>query len=200
VMASVQRTVCRGHLPNGEVAECEFYRVCGYQKQLKRKNVGLWFVAHEMIFGSMPSALGKVVLLIVDESFWADGLVGASGNRPGLDLEDFEEGCSIPGAPLQSERQAQKSLDYDPSPDVRDDVPWSSERVDKTVSAAPAKLGHRVAHGSEVNRTRHAVEGLRRKEESRSTRGSYRQSLRERVCAGRRQTRIDDVEVRRNRR
>jgi len=43
--------------------------------------------------------------------------------------------------PLEGEGQAQKSFDFEPSPDVRDAVPWSAERVAKTVSAARGRLG-----------------------------------------------------------
>ncbi|HEY3592732.1 MAG TPA: hypothetical protein VGL13_02620, partial [Polyangiaceae bacterium] len=43
--------------------------------------------------------------------------------------------------------QAQKSFDFDPSPDIRDAVPWSPERVSKTVSGARAKLGQ-CSHGA----------------------------------------------------
>ena len=49
--------------------------------------------------------------------------------------------------PLEGEGQAQKSFDFDPSPDVRDAVPWGPDRVAKAVSGARGKLGQ-CAHGA----------------------------------------------------
>jgi hypothetical protein len=43
--------------------------------------------------------------------------------------------------PLEGEGQAQKAFDFDPSPDVRDAVPWGSDRIVKALSGARAKLG-----------------------------------------------------------
>jgi hypothetical protein len=42
--------------------------------------------------------------------------------------------------PLEGEGQAQKSFEFDPSPDIRQAVVWSSERVDKPLAGARAKL------------------------------------------------------------
>jgi hypothetical protein len=49
--------------------------------------------------------------------------------------------------PLEGEGQAQKAFDFDPSPDVRDAVPWGPDRVAKTVSGARGKLGQ-CTHGA----------------------------------------------------
>jgi hypothetical protein len=49
--------------------------------------------------------------------------------------------------PLEGEGQAQKSFDFDPSPDVRDAVPWGADRVAKTLSGARAKFGQ-CTHGA----------------------------------------------------
>jgi hypothetical protein len=43
--------------------------------------------------------------------------------------------------PLEGEGQAQKAFDFDPSPDVRDAVPWGTDRVAKTLASARVKLG-----------------------------------------------------------
>ena len=49
--------------------------------------------------------------------------------------------------PLEGEGQAQKTFDFDPSPDVRDAVPWAPDRVAKTLSSARGKLGQ-CAHSA----------------------------------------------------
>jgi hypothetical protein len=43
--------------------------------------------------------------------------------------------------PLEGEGQAQKAFDFDPSPDVRDAVPWGTDRVAKTLASARPKFG-----------------------------------------------------------
>lgn len=43
--------------------------------------------------------------------------------------------------PLEGEGQAQKAFDFDPSPDVRDAIPWATDRVAKALTTARAKLG-----------------------------------------------------------
>ena len=42
--------------------------------------------------------------------------------------------------PQEGEGQAQKAFDFDPSPDVRDAVPWSADRVAKSLASARGKL------------------------------------------------------------
>ena len=44
--------------------------------------------------------------------------------------------------PVEGEGQAQKAFDFDPSPEVRDAVPWGADRVVKSLTSARAKLGH----------------------------------------------------------
>jgi hypothetical protein len=43
--------------------------------------------------------------------------------------------------PVEGEGQAQKSFDFDPSPDVREAVRWSPDRISHAISGARAKLG-----------------------------------------------------------
>jgi len=43
--------------------------------------------------------------------------------------------------PLEGEGQAQKAFDFDPSPDVRDAVPWGADRIARTLASARPKLG-----------------------------------------------------------
>jgi hypothetical protein len=49
--------------------------------------------------------------------------------------------------PLEGEGQAQKAFDFDPSPDVRDAVPWGADRINKALVAARPKLGQ-CTHGA----------------------------------------------------
>jgi hypothetical protein len=44
--------------------------------------------------------------------------------------------------PAEGEGQAQKAFDFDPSPDVRDAVPWGADRIAKSLKSAHAKLSH----------------------------------------------------------
>jgi hypothetical protein len=43
--------------------------------------------------------------------------------------------------PQEGEGQAQRALDFDPSPDVRDAVPWGADRISKSIASVRAKLG-----------------------------------------------------------
>jgi len=43
--------------------------------------------------------------------------------------------------PAEGEGQAQKAFDFDPSPDVREAVPWGPDRVAKALATARPKLG-----------------------------------------------------------
>ena len=44
--------------------------------------------------------------------------------------------------PEEGEGQAQREFDFDPSPDVREAVPWGPDRIAKALGSARAKLGH----------------------------------------------------------
>jgi hypothetical protein len=52
---------------------------------------------------------------------------------------------SVKGArwplPQEGEGQAQRVFEFDPSPDVRDAVPWGPDRISKSLAGARAKLG-----------------------------------------------------------
>jgi hypothetical protein len=42
--------------------------------------------------------------------------------------------------PQEGEGQAQRAFDFDPSPDVRDAVPWGADRISKALAGSRAKL------------------------------------------------------------
>jgi hypothetical protein len=49
--------------------------------------------------------------------------------------------------PIDGEGQAEKSFDFEPSPDVRDAVPWSADRVASALSSGRSKLAQ-CTHGA----------------------------------------------------
>jgi hypothetical protein len=52
---------------------------------------------------------------------------------------DAAKGTRWP-VPVEGEGQAEKAFDFDPSPDVRDAVPWGADRILKQLSTARPKL------------------------------------------------------------
>lgn len=73
----VQTTVCSRKLRDGTVAECPFFTSCGYQRQ-RQARADIWIVAHQLVFGRKPAALGVLAGVVVDESFWQAGIVPRS--------------------------------------------------------------------------------------------------------------------------
>ena len=69
---SVAETCCKTKAANGRSIICPFYSTCEYQRQA-RYAPDVWITAHETLFHS-NSAIGKPIGVIVDESFWQDGL------------------------------------------------------------------------------------------------------------------------------
>jgi hypothetical protein len=43
--------------------------------------------------------------------------------------------------PQEGEGQAQRAFEFDPSPDVREAVPWAADRISKSLGSVRAKLG-----------------------------------------------------------
>ncbi len=59
---------------------CPFYATCGYQAQKEpAKRARVIITAHDTLFHVAPRAIGKVGLLVLDEGFWAAGLLGLDG-------------------------------------------------------------------------------------------------------------------------
>ncbi len=54
--------------------ECPFFRTCGYQRQKRQASPDVWIVAHELLFTQKPKELGDLAAVVIDESFWQDGL------------------------------------------------------------------------------------------------------------------------------
>jgi hypothetical protein len=55
--------------------ECEFFRLCGYQKQ-RQQNPDIWLVPHQLLFRERPSFIPKPDSLVIDEAFWSAALHG----------------------------------------------------------------------------------------------------------------------------
>lgn len=92
VGAPVERHVCRDR--DRQVA-CPLFSVCGYMRQ-KREKADVWFVPHEILFGSKPAAIGKLAALIVDETAWPDGLEGVNGPPLELSADSFHNDVDVP--------------------------------------------------------------------------------------------------------
>ena len=77
---------CCSYKPKGkERIRCPFFDECGSQRQ-KAYRASVWIVAHEMLFGKKPAALGELAAVVVDEAAWQDGLEGV-----GVRFEDGVE-------------------------------------------------------------------------------------------------------------
>lgn len=69
----VQKACCRSKdAKTGATHICPFYLTCSYQAQMREKPE-VWIVAHQMLFQGQ-TALGKVEMVVVDESFWQTGV------------------------------------------------------------------------------------------------------------------------------
>jgi putative DNA primase/helicase len=55
--------------------ECEFYNLCGYQRQ-RSAEPDVWVVPHQLLFRRKPSFIPQPTALAIDESFWSAGLRG----------------------------------------------------------------------------------------------------------------------------
>jgi putative DNA primase/helicase len=67
----VSETCCKSK-KKGKTKQCPFFSVCAYQKQ-KNTTPDVWIAAHETLFHDNES-FGDPAGVIVDESFWQDGL------------------------------------------------------------------------------------------------------------------------------
>jgi putative DNA primase/helicase len=65
-LLNVEHALCKQGRGD-KVIKCRFYDRCGYQRQ-KLIEANIWFAAHECMVHEMPKTLGKVTLVMVDES------------------------------------------------------------------------------------------------------------------------------------
>lgn len=75
----VEQSSCRV-IRDGVTHVCPFYATCGYQAQKEpAKRARVIITAHDTLFHIAPRAIGRVGLLVLDEGFWAAGLLGLDG-------------------------------------------------------------------------------------------------------------------------
>jgi hypothetical protein len=60
-------------------AECDFYRLCGYQRQ-RSAGPDIWIVPHQLLYRTRPSFIPQPDSLAIDEAFWNASLHGV--DRP----------------------------------------------------------------------------------------------------------------------
>jgi putative DNA primase/helicase len=78
-------TTCCSKRKGGSEQRCKFYDVCSYQQQIRGEKPDAWIAAHEILFHPQK-AFGKIAGVIVDESFWQDGM---RLSMRGLDLTEI---------------------------------------------------------------------------------------------------------------
>jgi hypothetical protein len=86
--------------------ECAFFNECAFQRQLRGPAPDVWLAAHEMIFHDQP-ALSELAGVIVDETFYQDGLSGIEEPREALTLDEIAvlgDGVDDPHLALKRER------------------------------------------------------------------------------------------------
>ncbi|MFE1603340.1 hypothetical protein [Methylobacterium sp. ID0610] len=74
----IQTSCCKKKSTDGIEYLCPHFQACAYQAQ-KATKPEVWIVAHQMLFQGQ-TALGKVEMVVVDESFWQAGVrIGKAG-------------------------------------------------------------------------------------------------------------------------
>jgi putative DNA primase/helicase len=84
---SISETCCRKRV-DGKIQECEHFNACAFQRQLRGEQPDVWLAAHEMLFHDQK-ALSDVAGIIIDETFYQDGLSGIEEPREALTLDDI---------------------------------------------------------------------------------------------------------------
>ncbi len=110
-MADPLKSVCRSKLPDGTVATCPFFETCGYQRQRSTK-ADLWLCAHDLVFGSKPSTMGRLAFLVVDEASWAAGLDGIHGKPTAISLDAIAQPVPSPLGATVGQRMDLDRLEY----------------------------------------------------------------------------------------
>jgi hypothetical protein len=128
----VRDSVCRRKLKNGTVVQCQFFEVCGYERQRAAK-ADVWFIAHQKLFRKLPAELGEPAIIIIDEGFHNAGLKPSSF----VTLDELLRIDAVPGLCGETQqlsmyrerlRQALEPL-HDPTSD--DDTPIPRDALTK---------------------------------------------------------------------
>src|SRR5262249_12542738 len=72
---TVEKAACRKPRKGQQPIFCPFYDTCLYQKQRQSaEGADVVFASHEYLFGPHAALTKNVGIVIIDESFWQDGL------------------------------------------------------------------------------------------------------------------------------
>jgi hypothetical protein len=102
---SISDSCCRKRVA-GKVQQCEFFNQCAFQRQLRGPAPDAWLCSHEMLFHDQR-ALSELAGIIIDETFYQDGLSGIEEPREALRLDEITvlgEGVDDPTLALYRER------------------------------------------------------------------------------------------------
>ena len=84
---SAQTACCKRKIkkPDGTkiTVTCPLFGGCAYQAQIERE-ADLWIMASDLLWHEKPSAMGEIAAVVVDESAWRKGLLGAEGVSPAM--------------------------------------------------------------------------------------------------------------------
>lgn len=98
-LGDVGKQACRRVVGSGDaktVHECEFYSVCGYQKQ-RRATPDVWLVPHQNLFHTRPGCIPAPAIVGIDESF-ADAALNGTEKLIWLDLRELIGDRTVPGS------------------------------------------------------------------------------------------------------
>jgi putative DNA primase/helicase len=93
--ANVSEACCyKADRETGDVYRCPFFDQCKYQQMLaEAKAADTLIIPHEVMFGSIPSSIGRFGLVVADEAFWQKGLKGVDGEPIKLTVDTLTEEC-----------------------------------------------------------------------------------------------------------
>jgi len=86
----VQKLVCEGKDPSGQIRRCPYFDNCAYQAQ-RHRQADIWIVAHNLLFNKKPAAITQPSLVIIDENFINAAMQGVTGRPKRIGLADIAE-------------------------------------------------------------------------------------------------------------
>jgi hypothetical protein len=132
-------------------SECEFFQICGYQKQ-REQRPNVWIVPHHLLFLKRPSFIPRPDSLAIDEAFWAAALHGdeqpyklwlaaISGHREITGAGLWGSGCDYRATAdlLAISRRVGKALEQEKSGRIR-----RGALTEATISAEDLDVAYRL--------------------------------------------------------
>jgi len=93
----VTPALCIGEQKSGGIGEkCPWFDTCAYMKQVNAARADIWVAANNLLFQSKPAAIGRPVMLVIDEKFEDKALYGVSGTDSGLSIEGIPLASDAP--------------------------------------------------------------------------------------------------------